>query len=442
MPRMHLFPLIVAAGSLASSDWPQFRGPSTTGVVEASAIPSTWGPDDHVRWSVPVASGWSQPVVVGDVVFLTEAVGEGLETPIGFQAGVADPRTMKPGEAPDVVVSYRVRALDLATGVERWAKTLDEGKPRHAIHPSNTYATETPAADAERVVVYFGMSGTLAALDHAGKELWRKDLGTYRTMQEYGTGASPALHDGRVFVQVFTQDTSFLAAFDATTGEELWRVVRDEPATSWSSPLVWSNTARTEIVVSGGKRITSHDPATGAELWRLVGVDGPGLCSFGADRERVYLGQKGPGSSPPLYALRAGAEGDLSTTEDRPEIASLAWSQKAASPGMPSPVASGGLLYVASENVLACRDAATGELVYKERVPGLVTIAASPIVVGDRVLLLDEEGHATFVPVGREFRTEGGGALEGLFWATPSVAGDALLLRSSDRLTCLGARAR
>jgi len=429
--------VLTVTASLAGADWPQFRGPDTTGVVSGGSLPAQWSESEHLAWKTPLGSGWSQPVVLGGKVFVTEAVGEGLETPVGMQAGVADPRTMKPGQPPDVEVDFRLRAFDLASGKELWSASVSKEKPRHAIHPSNTYATETPAVDAERVYAFFGMTGKLVAFDHAGRERWRADLGTYSVMQEYGTGASPALHDKRLFVQCFNQERSFLAAFDTASGKELWRVERETPATSWSSPLVWRNAKRTEIVVSGGRLITSHDPATGAELWRLSGVEGPGLCSFAADAERVYFGQKSPMASPPLYALAAGAGGDLSATEESQGVKGQAWSQNGASPGMPSPVAASGLLYVASENVLACRDAVTGEQVYKERVPGLLTIAASPIVVGDRLLLVDEEGQAAFVPLGREFHPAGAGKLEGLFWSTPTVAGDALLLRSGDALYCV-----
>ena len=423
--------------ALAGSDWPQFRGPDTTGVVPGGSLPAQWNESEHVAWRVRLGSGWSQPVVLGGKVFVTEAAGEGLEAPMGMQAGVADPRTMEPGQAPDVEIDFRLRAFDLASGKDLWSASVAKEKPRHAIHPSNTYASETPAVDGDGVYAFFGMTGTLAAFDHAGQERWRVDLGTYSMFQEYGTAASPALYAGKLFVQYFNQERSFLVALDTANGKELWRVERETPATSWSSPLVWRNGKRTEIVVSGGQLITSHDPASGAELWRVSGVEGPGLCSFAADAERIYFGQKSPMASPPLYALVAGASGDLSPTEESKEVKGQAWSQNGASPGMPSPVAAGGLLYVASENVLACRDAATGEQVYKERVPGLVTIGASPIVVGDRLLLLDEEGQAAFVPLGREFHPASAGKLAGLFWSTPTVADDALLLRSGDTLYCL-----
>ena len=142
-------------------------------------------------------------------------------------------------------------------------------------------------------------------------------------------------------------------------------------------------------------------------------------------------------ANPPLDALTAGGSGDLSPAKGSTDLKNQAWSQRSASPEMPSPVAIDGLLYLTDENLLTCRDAGTGEQLYKERLPGLVTVAASPIVIGDKLLLVDEEGHAIFVQVGPEFTPVGNGHLQDVFWATPMVAGDSLLLRGVEKLYCI-----
>jgi outer membrane protein assembly factor BamB len=433
-----LVPLLLAPLP-AHDDWPQFRGPHGTGAVAAADLPLEWSETKNVAWKVALPGrGWSQPVVVGDVVYVTTAVGEGLEEPIGMEAGVADPRTAAAGAVPDVAIDWRVLALDLASGKERWSASAAKGKPKYPIHPSNTWASETPVADAHGVVAFFGATGTLAAFDPAGKPRWKAELGAHPVMQGYGTGSSPALHEGKVFVQCFNEDAAFLAAFNTESGKELWRVQHPEAGTSWASPLLWSSAERVELVASRGNLITSHDPATGRELWRLTGVTGPNMCSFTADAERLYLGQRSPMGSPPFYALAAGVDGDRSPAAGSIEVKGQAWVQRSASPIMASPAASPeGLLYIASENLLTCRDARTGEELYEERVEGLVTIAASPLVVGDRLLLLDEEGRAALVPVGPEFEIVGKGALEDLFWTAPVVVGRSLLLRGAKSLYCV-----
>jgi outer membrane protein assembly factor BamB len=420
------------------TDWPQFRGPSGTGAVPAAKLPTEWSETKNLAWKAVIpGQGWSQPVVVGNTIYLTTAVGEGLETPIGMEAGIADMRTQKAGAVPDVTIDWRVVALDLATGKERWSASVAKAKPKFPIHPSNTWATETAVADANGVYAFFGATGTLAAFDPAGKPLWKAELGTYPIMQGYGTGSSPAIHEGKIFVQCFNEEKEFVACYDAKSGKELWRVVNEKPGTSWSSPLVWHNAKRVELVVSGNKRVAGLDPMTGKELWHAEGIFGPSMCSFGADAERLYFGQRSPFGNPPLYALEAGGEGDLSPAKGSIDLKSQAWVQKSASPNMPSPVAADGLLYVTEENLLTCRDASTGDQVYKERVPGLVTISASPILIGDQVLVLDEEGNAALVQAGPDFEVVGKGKIDDMFWTTPSVAGDALLMRGVKALYCV-----
>ncbi|MEQ1892428.1 MAG: PQQ-binding-like beta-propeller repeat protein [Planctomycetota bacterium] len=436
MLQPSLFALVLTA-SLPGSDWPQFRGPDTNGVVGAAKLPESWSKGSNVAWTAKVGSGWAQPIVVGGTVYVAEVAGAGLEAPMGMTAGVSDPRTMKAGALPDLTIEWRLVALDLASGKEKWAKSVVKAKPTQPIHPSNTWATETPAADKNGVYAFFGMAGVLVGFDHGGKELWRADLGTYPWMQGYGSGSSPVLHEGKLYVQSFNEAKAFVACFDTKSGKEVWRVTHEKPGTSWATPLLWKTAKRTELVTSGDKLITGLDLATGKELWKIAGLTGPSLCSFAADAERLYFGQRGPGSNPPLYAFPAGQSGDCSPAQGSRDAKGQAWLATSASPGMPSPVAAEGLLYLASENVLTCRDAATGEEIYEERLPSLHTIAASPIIVGDRLLLLDEEGHAAWVPLGPEFEPAEAGTLEDLFWSTPVVAGDALLLRGASTVYCV-----
>jgi outer membrane protein assembly factor BamB len=439
MSLAHLAPLLLPflASPVGGDDWPQFRGPSGTGVAESAQLPREWSETKNVAWKVALpGQGWSQPVVIGDVVYVTTAVAAGLERPLGMQAGIEDPRTRQAGGVPDRAIDWRVLALDLATGKERWSASVAKAKPEFPIHPSNTWATETPCADAGGVYAHFGATGTLVALDPAGKERWRVELGSFPTANGFGTGSSPALHAGKLYVQCFNDEQSFLACLDAQTGKELWRAERAN-GTSWATPLVWRNAQRAEVVASSAELIVSHDPATGKELWRIAGVAGPSMCSFAADGEQLYFGQRSPMGSPPLYALAAGGAGDLSPESGSADVGHQAWVEKSASPSMPSPVAADGLLYVVEDTILTCRDAATGESLYKERVPDVVTIAASPIIAGADLLLLDEEGGAVLVPLGPDFEVAGRGKLDDMFWTAPTVAGDALLLRGVASLYCV-----
>lgn len=431
---------VAALAGPAGADFPQFRGPAGNGVVDKADPPATWADAKNVAWTAELpGSGWSQPVVVGKTVFVTAAVGDKLPKPKDMQAGSRDLSSIPGfgGRAPDTTVQWQLLALDADTGKPRWTKTVVEAKPKYPIHPSNTYATETPCADADRVYAYFGATGTLAAYDHAGNPVWKAELGAYPISNGFGSGSSPALFDGRVYVACFNEQKSFLAAFDAKTGDEVWRQPRAKAGSAWASPFVWRTTGRTEIVAAGDKLVTGHDPKTGRELWRLGGLDTAFAPSPAADGDLLLLAASSPFSGSPLYAVKAGAAGDVTPKKGETTSAGVAWSRGKSGVGMASPTAVGGLLYLAADGLLVCVDVKTGKELYKERLPRSRMVTACPLAVGGRLLVLDEAGRATWVKLGPTFEVADTAELKDTFWATPAVDGDRLYLRGVERLYCV-----
>lgn len=435
---------LLAAGPLPAADYPQFRGPAGNGVVAAADPPTTWAADKNLAWTTKLpGSGWSQPVVAGGTLFVTAAVADGLERPKDMRAGVKDPRSLPfvgGGKPPDVRIEWRVVALDADTGAVRWSKTVAAGKPKHPIHPSNTYATETACADADRVYAYFGATGTLAALDHKGAEAWKVELGAYPFSNGFGSGSSPALHDGRLFVASFNEERPFLAAFDAATGRELWRQAREKPGSAWATPFVWRNSRRTELVACGDKLVTSHDPATGKELWRLGGIDTGFAASPAAEGDLLLLGTSSPFSAFPLFGVKAGASDDITLKRGEKTNRFVAWFRTGGGVGMASPVAAGGYLYIPGEGTLVCVDAKTGRQLYKERLPRSRMVTACPVAVGGKVLVLDETGKATWVKAGPTFEVLETSELKDTFWASPAVVGDRIYLRGVEGVYCIRQR--
>lgn len=356
------------------------------------------------------------------------------------------------GRPPDAVYKWEVYCLDRVSGKVLWKRLAHEGKPRIPTQASNTYASETPVTDGERLYAYFGMHGVYC-YDLDGKLLWKKDLGSYPTALGFGTGASPALADGRLFIQCDNEKQSFLIALDAKTGEERWHVDRPE-RTGYSTPLIWKNKVRTEVVCLGSPRVRSYDPTTGKQLWELGGMSGQAKASPVASSELLYVGTgggpggfgrpggQGPGErspgSRPLVAVKAGVRGDITLKTGAKSSDAIAWSQPNAGPQTASPLLYEGYLYILEEHggLVSCYNAQTGEKMYKERLPRARSFTSSPWAYDDKVFCLDDNGTTYVLKAGPEFQVLGTNAVEGMCWSSVAVADGAVLLRTVDQLYC------
>lgn len=452
-----LLTLLVAVVCLApvnGGDWPQFRGPGGAGLADDATLPAEWSAEKNLQWKIKVPGvAWSAPIIWGDKMFVTTAVTDNQPRPrAGFGGGRPGGGGFgRPSRPPDQMYRFEVHCLDRATGKVLWKEVALEAKPRIPTHSSNTYATETPVTDGERVYAYFGMTG-LFCFDFSGKLVWKKDLGSYSMMAGWGTASSPVLEGDRLFIQCDNEEKSFLAALDKKTGDELWKVTRDEKST-WASPCVWRNKQRTELVAAGSK-VRSYDPATGKVLWELsLGFGRPSATPV-ADEERLYVGMSGSSGrfgggggagresgfgAGPLFAVKAGASGDITPAKGETASKGVAWSQPKAGPSMASPLVYRGHVYVLERGgMLSCYDAKTGKPAYeKERLPAARSFWASPVAGDGKVYCLDEDGQMFVLQAGPEFKVLGKNKLDDMFWSTPAAAGGAIFLRGVDHLYCI-----
>ncbi|RMF37663.1 MAG: serine/threonine protein kinase, partial [Planctomycetota bacterium] len=223
--------LLFQIGSLSAQGdepWTRFRGPTARGVAaDDPRLPSSWSRTENVKWVVDVPGwGWSSPVVWGDKVFVSTVVsdvpGEGPRKGLYLGEGVRNP--------PPGTHHWLVFCFDLNTGNQLWRHEAHTGRPPVPRHPKSTYASETPTTDGERLYVLFGDVG-LYCYGFDGQLIWEHPIEPKKTLSDFGAAASPVVHGDQVIMVYDNQEQSYIAAYDAATGNQRWQTLRDEPST-------------------------------------------------------------------------------------------------------------------------------------------------------------------------------------------------------------------
>ena len=428
--------LVARPGPVTAQEgqWPLFRGPDAGAVADDPRLPETWSETDNVVWTADIPGlGWSSPVVWDDHIFLTTALSAGEErAPI---PGLYDPGADSGAMRSTASHRWLVYDLDFETGAVRWVRELHTAAPAIERHLKNSYASETPVTDGERLYVYFGSIGLVAALDLGGEVVWTRELGVFTGRQRFGTAASPALHDGRLFVVNDNTTQSFLVALDAATGREVWRVERNE-VENWATPFIWENDLRTEIVTAGRRRVRSYD-LDGRVLWELAGMTVNVVPTPFARDGLVYITSGYPGGMPrPVYAIRPGASGDVSLNQGESGNDFIVWYQPMLGTYNTSALVYGDHYYtLLDRGFLLNHDARTGREVYgRTRIKPGSGFTASPWAYNGRVFLLGEDGDTFVVRAGPDFELLGTNSLNEMALATPAVVRGSLILRTQSKL--------
>ena len=410
---MNRFPLLAAAlvffltsTGARAQEWTRFRGPNGSGVAVAPKFPAQFSEADF-NWKVELpGSGHSSPVIWGDRVFVSA-------TPAG--------------SAKRVTV-----CLDAKDGKTVWSKEYETGAFRQ--HADNSYTSMSPAVDAERVYVWWGApeGSALVALDQKdGKEIWKRDLGTF--VSQHGPGASPIVVGDQVLLS-FDQDQapSFLIAVDAKTGKERWKYEHAGDKSSASTPCILKNPdGKTEaILISQTVGMTAVDVATGKVTWEIPGllskrcVASPVVSDAG-----LVIAQCGEGQAESfVYAVKPGSSG---------KPAEKLYEVVRAGGYVPCPTVVGDRLFLWKENgLVTCLRAATNEQVWSERVEG--PFYGSPIALNGRLYNLTRRGELVVIGAGDAFEKIARIPLgEGSF-ATPAVSGGRMYLRTFTHLISVG----
>jgi outer membrane protein assembly factor BamB len=438
--------LLTICGCLASSDvraddfdagrpfhWHQWRGPLANGVAPHGDPPIHWDENTNVQWKVEIpGEGNSTPVVWGDRIFVSAAI-ETERAVDSLPPPAAEPPGGYKTPRPTNYFRFVVISLDRNTGRVLWQGTGAEAIPHEGRHPTNSYASGSPTTDGRSVYASFGSRG-ICCFDVEGNLRWKRDLGDMVTRFGWGEGTSPVLHRDRLVVNWDHEGDSFLVVLDATTGETLWNVDRDE-ISSWSTPLVVEHKGVAQLIVSATRRVTSYDLADGRIIWECGGQTVNVIPSPVALGDVVYCMSGFRGSA--LYALPLDSSGDLTDT-DRP-----LWHHDRGTPYVPSPLLYDDLLYFTRSNsgVLSCLDAKTGEpLVEGVRLPGLSSLYASPVGAAGRVYFVARSGTTLVINHQPKLEVLATNQLDDPIDASPVIVGKQLFLRGKTHLYCIAAQ--
>jgi outer membrane protein assembly factor BamB len=430
--------LTLLARVQATDEWPRFRGLQAGVADDDPRLPETWSPTSNIVWKIDVPGlSWSSPVVQGDHIVLSSAISEGNEAQP--EKGLYDPGDQHGKTRSTSINRWIVYDVDFQTGKIRWSRELARLVPPIGRHIKNSFASETAVIDGDTVYVYFGAIGLVASLDLKGQVLWTRKVPAFETYFDMGTASSPVVYKDRVYIVHDNRTNSFIAAFDKRTGAEVWNIKRDEntKAATWSTPYIWENGIRTELVTSASGKVRSYD-LDGKLLWELSGMTILTAPSPFAKQGLLYVSSGYPGDSPrPVYAVRPGGSGNISLKPDEATNEHIVWYQPTLGTYQTSALVYGDYYYtLLDRGFLLCHDARTGQQVYgRQRIsPEAGGFTASPWAYNGKIFLLSEDGDTFVVQAGPQFKLLGKNPLNEMALASPAIAHGSVILRTQSKL--------
>ena len=429
----------VSSPEEAQKYWPAWRGPDATGVAPLGNPPIEWSENQNVRWKIEIpGKGHASPVVWGNTIFVTTAIPTEVRVEPQMTEDVQPQERRggrrgggRGGEQPTQIHKFDLLAIDRRDGRILWQRTAHEELPHEGTRPEGSWASNSPVTDGEHVYAYFGSHG-LYCFDMQGNLQWEKDLGNMAIKMGFGEGSSPALYGEVVIVNWDHEGGSFITALDKKTGEERWRVERDE-GTSWSTPIVVEHNGGQQVITSATRRTRSYDLATGKLLWECSGMTDNTIPSPVSADGMVYVMSGFRGNA--LQAIRlASASGDITGAQ------AITWEYNRDTPYVPSPLLYGDVLYFLKSNngLLSCFNAKTGEAYYgPQRLEGISSVYASPVGASNRVYIADRDGVTLVIQHGPEFKVLAQNVLDDGFDASPAIVGNEIYLRGRKYLYCI-----
>jgi len=397
-----------SSGSVCAQEWTRFRGPNGSGLSEATTVPTRWNESDF-NWKVKLPGiGHSSPVLWGKKIFITA----GLEK-----------------EGTKIVT-----CLHADDGRLLWSKRFQS--KTHRKHQLNSFASSTPAVDGKRLYLSWASpeEHLLQALDHEGNELWKVDLGPFKS--SHGAGVSPIVFNDMVIVGNEHQGDSSLVAVDCRTGRIRWQAVRDTKV-AYITPCIFRRKDSTaELIFTNWEPgITAIDPATGKTNWEISVFDQKHVeSSIGSP---IVVGDLVLGTCGYLgYANQTVA---VRPDDAHPKKVREVFRFERGAPLTTTPVATEDLLFLwADEGIVTCANTQNGKVHWRKRVGG--TFYGSPVVVNDAVYCLSTDGKAIVLEASKQYRLIARNRIGEGSHSTPAVADGVMYLRTFSHLISIGRR--
>jgi len=406
--------ILVFPSQLQGQEWTRFRGPDGQGISEAKTIPVKWTEKDY-NWKIELpGAGHSSPVIWGDRVFVTCG---------GLDAGRG-----------------ALVAIGVSDGAVLWKK--EYSPETYKMNKLNSYASSTPAVDADCVYVLWPSADQtiLAALDHDGREIWRKTFDGYHC--QHGAGTSPIIVDDLV---IFTQEhekmstdvDSWWIALDRKSGQTRWKLSRKTgPKTSYSTPCFYSPAAGAPQLIfnSNSHGITAVDPRNGTVIWQVESALPNRIVSSPVIAGGLIIGTCGDGGSGKrLIAIRPGSSDKSAPPEEAYKI------EDSSATYVPTAVATDGLLFTFHDRGdVSCLRSATGERLWRERPAG--KFFGSPVCVDGKLYCMTTDGDVVVIKAAETYELLGLNHLGETSHATPAVAGGRMYLRTYSHLFSIGGK--
>ena len=421
-------------------NWPSFRGANAAGVGDGQGVVPDWDVTTgrNIKWKTAIPGlGTSSPIVWGSRVFVVSAASE---EDTSFRTGLTG--DVKPIETLPVH-TYALHALDLETGRRLWQREVFVGAPITKRHFKSSQANATPATNGQYIVAVFGSIGVMACYDMNGTPVWKKDIGALDSgwfldpSYQWGHSSSPIIYNTSVIVQADQSRGSFIAAFDLATGRELWRSPRTDEVSTWATPTLITGPKGDELVTNGTK-VRAYDPNTGELLWTLAPNSEIAIGTPVIHKDLAIITAGYPPVRP-VYAVRAGARGDISLPKGKTASDAIAWSHDRDGTYISSPIVYRDQLYTLNNNgILTAYDANTGERIYRARVGGGGAFSASPIAADGRLFVASEDGDVFVIQAGREYAELGKYPMGEVLMASPAISNGLLVVRTLGHMWGIG----